>query len=171
MGEPPSHDQTVPFILDTIPSGDDSVPAPPLEGEGFIARYTQVGTIGEGGMGVVQHCRDQRIGRDIALKLAREGALSTRFLREAQVQGRLEHPSIVPVYDLGCTPEGQLYFTMRRVRGETLADILDRQHRGEREAIEGHSRRKLLAAFVNICLTVDFAHARGVLHRDISRRT
>jgi hypothetical protein len=52
MGEPPSHDQTVPFILDTIPSGDDSVPAAPLEGEGFVARYTQVGTIGEGGMGV-----------------------------------------------------------------------------------------------------------------------
>ncbi|HKA88124.1 MAG TPA: serine/threonine-protein kinase [Haliangiales bacterium] len=167
MGEPP--DRTEPFSWnDTIPSNDEVDPdVPELAQEGFDARYDVADRIGEGGMGVVHLCSDRRIGREIALKLAREGGLAARFLREARVQGRLEHPAVVPVYDLGRAPDGKLYFTMKRVRGRNLGDILERQRRGDAEAREQYTRRKLLTAFVNVCLAVDFAHSRGVLHRDL----
>src|SRR5262249_3860960 len=167
MGEPP--DRTEPFSWnDTIPSNDEVDPdVPELAQEGFDARYDVADRIGEGGMGVVHLCSDRRIGREIALKLAREGGLAARFLREARVQGRLEHPAVVPVYDLGRAPDGKLYFTMKPVRRRNVGDILERQRRGDAEAREQYTRRKLLTAFVNVCLAVDFAHSRGVLHRDL----
>jgi serine/threonine-protein kinase len=90
-----------------------------------------------------------------------------RFLREARVQGQLEHPSIVPVYDLGADGEGRAYFTMKRVRGLTLAHVLERLAAKEAEALARFSRRKLLSAFVQVCQAVEYAHERGVLHRDL----
>src|SRR5262249_22037826 len=90
-----------------------------------------------------------------------------RFLREVRVQGQLEHPSIVPVYDLGITSDGGLFFTMRRVRGKTLGDVLEAHARNGLASVGNHSRRKLLDAFVRVCLAVDYAHARGVIHRDL----
>jgi serine/threonine-protein kinase len=168
MAEPP--DSTEPFSWnDTIPSPDDPVPAllPGPAAQGFDARYQVAERIGEGGMGIVHSCSDRHIGREIAIKLSRDDGLAARFLREARVQGRLEHPSVVPVYDLGRAPDGKLFFTMKRVRGQNLADILDRQRRGDPYTIEQHTRRKLLTAFVNVCLAVDFAHSRGVIHRDL----
>jgi serine/threonine-protein kinase len=86
-------------------------------------RYSDKGQLGEGGMGEVRLMRDERIGRDVALKLIRgksnEGVVE-RFLREARVQAQLEHPAVVPVYDLGLTPDGRTFFTMKRVRGRSL---------------------------------------------------
>jgi serine/threonine-protein kinase len=76
----------------------------------------------------------------------------------------------VPVYDLGTSPDGGLFFTMRRVRGRTLADILGAIASGdptEPSEVASYSKRKLLDAFVRVCLAVDYAHARGVLHRDL----
>ena len=97
----------------------------------FLVRYEQGETLGQGGMGEVRLCKDQRIGREVAMKVIRpehgsRDDLRSRFLREVQVQGQLEHPSIVPVYDLGVGADGNTYFTMKRVRGFTLADILDK---------------------------------------------
>lgn len=135
-------------------------------------RYQLRDVLGAGGMGEVRLCRDQTIGRDVAVKtmldpLARSVTARHRFLREARVQGQLEHPSVVPVYDVGATAESGPYFTMRRVRGRTLAEVLDALARGEREFVETYSRRKLLEAFVRVCLAIDYAHTRGVLHRDL----
>src|SRR5262249_45364786 len=87
--------------------------------------------------------------------------------REARVQGQLEHPSIVPVYDLGIGPDRLAYFTMKRIRGKTLEEILLAQRSGDAEALSAFGRRRLLSAFANVCLPVAFAHARGVLHRDL----
>jgi len=127
-------------------------------------RYRDMGPIGEGGMGEVRLVRDTVVGRDVALKRVR-GAMGLdeitreRFLREARVQGQLEHPSILPVYDLAMTEDRRLFFTMRRVRGRTLdATILGQPTL---------TRHALLAAMSRVCLAVDFAHAHGVLHRDI----
>ena len=131
----------------------------------FDDRYRFEVQLGEGGMGIVSLCLDRAIGRSVAMKVVRdrESGDTTRFLREARVQGQLEHPSIVPVYDLGIDPRGHAFFTMKRVRGTTLFDVLG----DEREGRERWTRRRLLSAFGNVCLAVDYAHQHGVIHRDI----
>ncbi len=135
-------------------------------------RYEARARLGRGGMGEVQLCLDRRIGREVAMKLIRpevssDEVVRARFAREARVQGQLEHPSVVPVHDLGIDAEGRLFFTMKRVRGRTLADIIDRQREGHAPTLEAYSRRRMLGAFAQLCLCVAFAHSRGVLHRDL----
>jgi len=131
-------------------------------------RYELVGRIGKGGMGEIDLCKDTRIARHVARKvlrrkLRRDPAYRTRFLFEARLQGQLEHPSIVPVHDLGEGPNGELYFTMKRVRGMTLDQALKAAKRGQ----PAYTQRRLLTAFTNVCLAIDFAHTRGVVHRDL----
>jgi len=131
-------------------------------------RYIQRSVLGVGGMGEVHLVRDHRIGRDVAMKVSRSDSCDPRrFLREARVQGQLEHPAIVPVYDLASDDDEQLYFTMKRVRGVTLEDVLSAIAAGDEHTRGAYGRRKLLSAFVNACLAVDFAHSRGVIHRDL----
>lgn len=135
-------------------------------------RYELHATLGEGGMGEVLLCRDRRIGREIAMKVIRRGheagpTLRARFLREARVQGQLEHPAVVPVYDLADDGGGSAFFTMKRVRGETLEAVLERLGTGNPHAGAEYTRHKLLAAFARVCLAVHFAHTRGVVHRDL----
>ncbi|NUP10873.1 MAG: protein kinase [Polyangiaceae bacterium] len=140
--------------------------------KGYDDRYSSQGALGAGGMGEVRLVRDAIIGRDVALKVL-DTALQAqpdavrRFIREAQIQGQLEHPAIVPVHDLGFTPEGCAYFTMKRVRGRTLESIHEGLRNGDPETVRGYSRRKLLTAFSSICLAIELAHSRGVLHRDL----
>jgi serine/threonine-protein kinase len=142
-------------------------------GEAFVERYQRLDLLGQGGMGEVHLCRDARIGRDVAMKVVREGNPSSasdrepRFLREARVQGQLEHPAVVPVYDLGRDPEGRPFFTMRRVVGVTLEQVIDRLGEGDAATASEYTRRKLLTAFTSLCLALDYAHERGVLHRDL----
>jgi len=118
--------------------------------------------IGRGGMGEVLLAHDRRIGRDVAIKRLRHGAPSddevARFLREARIQARLDHPAIVPVYEVSRDAEGRPYFTMKRLAGVTLAETL---------ANPTPARQRLLRAFADVCRAVDFAHARGVVHRDL----
>jgi eukaryotic-like serine/threonine-protein kinase len=135
-------------------------------------RYATLGPIGEGGMGSVLLARDRVIGRDVALKLMRPGQsgrhdLRRRFLREVLVQGQLEHPAIVPVYDLMAAPDGSPGFSMKRIRGVTLEDVIRDIGSGDPDAVYAYTRHKLLTAFGSVCLAMDFAHARGVLHRDL----
>lgn len=143
----------------------------PLEQVGR-ARYQPGELIGRGGMGEVRRARDLAVGREVAMKVMRPDAAEhpdvvARFLTEARVQGQLEHPAIVPVYDLGVGADGAPYFTMKRLRGLTLEAILDGLRRGDPGIAARYSRRKLLDAFADVCLAVEFAHTRGVLHRDL----
>ncbi len=138
----------------------------------FEARYESHRVLGAGGMGEVRLCGDGHIGREVAMKVMRAQVggredLQARFLREARVQGQLEHPAIVPVYDLGVAPDGAPYFTMKRLRGETLAQILQRLRKGDDDARARYTRRKLLSDFSTVCHAMELAHARGVLHRDL----
>lgn len=135
-------------------------------------RYALRDLLGEGGMGEVRACTDMHIGREVAMKSMRAAQINradlrTRFLREARIQGQLEHPAIVPVYDLGFHEEGALYFTMRRVRGETLEGLVMKLRMGDSKALAEYPQRKLLAAFSRVCLAVHFAHTKGVVHRDL----
>ncbi len=143
-----------------------------LDNADFDARYELGEVLGRGGMGEVRLGKDQRIGRNVAVKLIRPDSakrprLRARFLFEAKMQGQLEHPSIVPVYDLGVRPDGTEYFTMRRVRGRTLHEILRALRANDRGVAAAFSRRRLVAAFQSVCLAVEFAHQRGVVHRDL----
>jgi hypothetical protein len=132
------------------------------------SRYRIGRLIGCGGMGEVHACEDVSIGRDIAIKTLRFGAeggsaLAEPFLREARLQARLEHPAIVPVYEIGTTADGAPFFTMKRVRGTTLAQVLA----VGTSTGAAWSLRKLLTAFTHVCLAVDYAHRRGVVHCDL----
>jgi serine/threonine-protein kinase len=147
-------------------------PRPADELEPAAGRYEMRDQLGEGGMGEVYLCVDHRVGRDIAMKVIRRergvhADAQARFVREARVQGQLEHPSIVPVYDMGRDASGSAYFTMRRVRGKTLEQVIDELHAGVPATAREWTRHKLLTAFGSVCLAVEFAHARGVLHRDL----
>jgi serine/threonine-protein kinase len=117
--------------------------------------------IGRGGMGEVIAAHDTRIGREVAIKRTRKAApddeTTVRFLREARIQARLDHPAIVPVYELGTDDAGRPYFAMKRVSGKTLEERLN----------EGAPVQVLLRALIDVCLAMDLAHSRGVVHRDL----
>ncbi len=132
-------------------------------------RYELGDVLGTGGMGTVLSCRDTQIGRDVALKRldAPQASARARFLREARLQGQLEHPAVPPVYELGLDADGKPAFTMKRVRGVTLRKVLSRLKWYPERFSELYSQRRLLSAFSRVCLAVDYAHQRGVLHRDL----
>jgi serine/threonine-protein kinase len=129
-------------------------------------RYQIVGELARGGVGVILKGRDVDLGRDVAMKVIRECHLRNpeilrRFVEEAQIGGQLQHPGIVPVYELGLKADRRPYFTMKLVKGRTLAAML----RDRADVAE--DRRKLLGVFEQVCQTVAYAHARGVIHRDL----
>ncbi len=128
-----------------------------------LAGYQFGPVLGRGGMGEIVMAHDERIGRDIAIKRMRTESPSdedvARFLREARIQARLEHPAIVPVHELGHDDDGQPFFTMKRLAGVTLADLL--------ATTPPPPRQRLLRAFVDMCNAVEFAHSRGIVHRDL----
>ena len=124
-----------------------------------------------GGLGQVWLARDSAVGRDVALKTLRPdraaGAARRRFVHEARVTGQLEHPSIVPLYDLA-DGEGEPFYVMRFVTGRTLysaaTDYHKRRGEGRADSLELNA---LLDAFIGVCRAVAFAHSRNVLHRDL----
>jgi len=129
-------------------------------------RYQLLGEIARGGMGAVLKGRDTDLGRDLAVKVLLEchkGSpdLIRRFVEEAQIGGQLQHPGIVPVYELGQFDDLRPFFTMKLVKGRTLAALL--RDRPDPE----HDRPSFLSIFEAICQTMAYAHARGVIHRDL----
>lgn len=129
-------------------------------------RFVHVGVLGEGGMGRVLAYEDTRIGRRVAVKIARKevGRTASEALeREARVTGALEHPNIIPIYDLGDDPDWGTFYLMRLVREPSLEVALAKLKQGTGEYTHG----KLLRAFIQVCHAVDFAHSRGVVHCDL----
>jgi serine/threonine protein kinase len=134
-------------------------------------RYTLTHLHAKGGMGRVWLARDSALGRQIALKELRpeqvnNSIVCSRFLYEAKITAQLEHPGIVPVYELG---DGEApFYTMRFVRGRTLSEAIRAYHKkratGDADSV---GRVELLTAFVNICHAVAYAHSRGIIHRDL----
>ncbi len=148
---------------------DDSILAPPEHQA--EARYELGELIGRGGMGEVRAAFDRRIGREVAIKTLFAGEVTrgdaqVRFVREARVQGLLEHPAIVPVHDLGFDAQERPFFVMKLISGVTLAEVL-RDRTADEPLRARFGLRTLLARFADVCLAVDFAHSRGVVHRDL----
>jgi eukaryotic-like serine/threonine-protein kinase len=162
------------------PGGDDTRPRPeaplatplPFAEGPLTVRYQPDAVLGAGGMGVVRLVTDTHLSRQVAMKVMQPEVAETmdgraRFLREACVQGRLEHPAVVPVYDVGEDPSGVPFFTMKRVRGITLERVLAGLATTDPDVAARFPQRRLLSAFVQVCLALDFAHSRGVVHRDL----
>jgi serine/threonine-protein kinase len=130
-----------------------------------------------GGLGEVHLAQDAALRRRVALKRLRPEYAGRpdsrqRFLREAEVTARLEHPGVVPVYGLVEGEGGQPCYAMRFIEGESLKDAIDRFHRmtpprGRARGERGLALRELLGRFVAVCNTVAYAHSRGILHRDL----
>jgi serine/threonine-protein kinase len=136
---------------------------PPLQpGE----RYDVGGVIGRGGMGEVLSALDEQIGREVAIKRLHvprpTAAQLALFLREARIQGRLQHPAIPPVHEIATDPSGRPYFVMKRLSGVTLADVFR-----DRAAHPTLTKQRLLRDFVEVCLAVELAHAHRIVHRDL----
>ncbi len=130
-------------------------------------RYLLRGALGEGGIGVVDRVYDRHLRREVAVKRLRPSlvdrpdrpVIESRFLDEARVTGLLEHPGIVPVYELGRRADGTLYYAMKQVRGRTLRAAAHQATLDE--------RLRLLPRFVALCQAMAYAHSRGVIHRDL----
>jgi eukaryotic-like serine/threonine-protein kinase len=135
-------------------------------------KYQFIRKIGEGGMGSVFEVFDADLNRRIALKtmhLVLEGWTGAvqRFLAEAQVMGQLQHPNIIPVYEVGLTEERSLYYTMPVVQGRTLKNILRAIRAGEPE-VESFSLTRLIQVFLQVIQAVSYAHDKGVIHKDLN---
>ncbi len=128
--------------------------------------YQFLGEIARGGMGVILKGHDTDLGRDVAVKvldgeLAKNATVVQRFIEEAQIGGQLQHPGIVPVYELGLMANESPYFTMKLVKGRTLAALF------KQRKSPADNRGRLLAIFESVCQTMAYAHSKGVLHRDL----
>ncbi|MCH9682445.1 MAG: serine/threonine protein kinase [Deltaproteobacteria bacterium] len=137
----------------------------------FEHRYATERELGRGGMGIVSLCHDEQTGRHVAMKLVHprhEGdeTVVNQFVREARVQAQLEHPAVVPVYELSPTPDGGVFFTMKRVRGLTLRELIE-CIRDDDPTVAEHTLRRVLSDFSRVCQAVDYAHRTGMVHRDI----
>ena len=130
------------------------------------SRYQLHGEIARGGMGAILKGRDTDLGRDLAIKVLldqhkNKPEVVQRFIEEAQIGGQLQHPGIVPVYELGQFADQRPFFSMKLVKGETLGKLL--ADRAEPVADRG----KFLGIFEQICQTMAYTHSRGVIHRDL----
>jgi eukaryotic-like serine/threonine-protein kinase len=155
------------LLRDTEPEPDSAVVRPTSpEMPKETGRYQLLGEIGHGGMGAVLKGRDPDLGRDLAVKILLEehqddADLVRRFIEEAQIGGQLQHPGIVPVYELGKFADGRPYFTMKLIKGRTLAALL------KDRAGPAHELPRYLGIFEQLCQAMAYAHARGVIHRDL----
>ena len=152
-----------PVLIETI---DETIGEP----EQPKSRYTWVSEVGKGGLGKVWLARDNDLAREVALKEVKPGSASTeavrRLIKEAQITGQLQHPNIVPVYEVN--RGGRPFYTMKLVKGETLSKAIRRHHEQLRAGREDPlSLPRLLNVFVNVCEALAYAHSRGIIHRDL----
>jgi len=133
-------------------------------------RFRVVRPHAKGGLGVVSVAIDEELGRQVAFKEIKEeyadhAESRSRFVLEAEVTGKLEHPGIVPVYGLGRYDDGRPYYAMRFVRGDSLQEAIKRFHAADKPT--ELELRDLLGRFLDVCEAMAYAHSRGVLHRDL----
>ncbi|QDU61710.1 Serine/threonine-protein kinase PknD [Planctomycetes bacterium Pan216] len=135
-------------------------------------RYELKKELARGGLGRVWLAQDQHIARNVAIKEVLPGRQSgvtlDRFYQEAQITGQLEHPGIVPVYELGMKPDGKPFYTMKLLRGRTFESAIREYHELPRDDPNRVIKlNELLDVFVGICNAMAFAHNKGIIHRDL----
>ncbi|MBK9263603.1 MAG: serine/threonine protein kinase [Polyangiaceae bacterium] len=134
-------------------------------------RYEPLKLLGSGGMGEVLLVQDQDIARKVAVKRllpeARDPMLLARFVDEIRTVGRLEHPNIVPVHDVGVDEVGRYFFVMKYVEGETLEQIIRKLAEGDAEYHRNYTFERRVEIMISVLNALEYAHANGVIHRDI----
>jgi serine/threonine-protein kinase len=134
-------------------------------------RFDLVRKLGEGGLGEVIGAEDNDIGRKVALKKLRTDMKSdttlARFVEEIRTVGRLEHPNIIPIHDVGVDEDGDYYFVMKYVDGETLESVIEKLTAGDADYHRRYTIERRVQIFMGVLEAVAFAHAQGVIHRDI----
>ena len=143
----------------------------------MAGRYQDLGLLGQGGMGEVRRVRDTLLHRTLAMKIMHNRMMSkpryvSRFVEEAQIEAQLQHPNIVPVHDIGTLEDGRQYFTMKQIRGTEFSEKIKEIHAASsmdrwRNSEDGTSFRDLIRIHQTVCETVAYAHAQGVIHRDL----
>jgi serine/threonine protein kinase len=155
------------------PVTEDGLATTDFETRASGDRYHLIRMHATGGIGRVWLAKDVALGREVALKELRSdrhssAGIEERFVLEARITGQLEHPGIIPIYELGTHPDGRPFYTMRFIKGRTFRDAIQIYHqkreRGDPHALE---LQQLLTAFVSICNAVGYAHSRGIVHRDL----
>ena len=154
----PAPERTGPYV----PEATDRVEAVAAS----AGRCRLLGEIARGGMGAVFRAYDPDLGRDLAVKVLLEQhrgrpELVRRFMEEARVGGRLQHPGVAPVHDVGRLADERPFFAMKLVEGRTL-ELLLRQRKSPAEDL-----LRFLKAFEQVCQTLAYAHAQGIIHRDL----
>ena len=175
-------DGGTPYLGPTKVSGaenDDALPDPSLSLRSSLSgRYSIVSLHAKGGLGEIFVATDIELSRQVALKrivgeFADDTASRRRFVMEAEITAHLEHPGVVPVHGMGVDESGRPCYAMRLVRGETLAEAIQRFHhsraskRRPRSWESDREFRQLLHRFIALCNTVAYAHSQGIIHRDI----
>jgi tetratricopeptide (TPR) repeat protein/tRNA A-37 threonylcarbamoyl transferase component Bud32 len=169
------------LTVNLAPAGPECHPASAAQSSDLDLRdHVLLDRVGRGGMGEVYRGRDPALGRNLAVKVLRpelrnHPEAERRFQQEARINGLLQHPSIVPVHNLGRLSDGRLYFTMKLIRGRTLADILDQRNRIRQNAGKANRRSgecgdglpELLGIFEKVVQALAYAHSRKVVHRDL----
>lgn len=162
----PGYEQAIAAEYDLLTGGAAAVPP----GHRVPDRYEDRGVLGQGGMGEVRRVFDRELRREVARKtLRRDGGAAARphqvmrFVEEAQIAGQLEHPGIIPVYDLSVDEAGRAYFTMSLVRGREFGEIIGCVH----AARDGWTLTRAVDVLLRVCDAVAFAHSKGVAHRDL----
>jgi len=134
-------------------------------------KYALTGDVGEGGMKLISRASDRDTKRAVAIATIKDGEISPRrlrrFVREARITAQLEHPNIVPVYDVGVDQGGKPYFTMKLLQGESLSEVLRRLADGDANYERKYPLSALLGIFQHVCNAIGFAHSKGVLHLDL----
>jgi serine/threonine protein kinase len=173
-----------PSLLGTLPAAKDQTKFDPhrLSGNTSPAADLQIDSIGgrfkdlrhhaSGGLGDVYIGYDKAVRRKVAVKLLKPGFVANaeaknRFLNEGAITGALEHPGIVPIYDSGITKDGQPYYAMRLLEGQTLKDAIQELHSNTDAANFEQRQRELIRSLTDVCEAISYAHDQRVIHRDL----
>lgn len=162
-------DKGDPYPKIILSGTDPDLPEPFPQG---IDRYTDFVQMSRSGKCQLHSCWDRLTGRVVVVKrllpeFAGDQKERRRFLREARVTAQLQHPNTVPVYDVGLDNDGTIYFTMKRIAGENLFEIIKRLARGDEATTRKYNLRAMLDIVRRASLALAYAHKHGVIHRDI----
>lgn len=135
-------------------------------------KYVDFAPLAEGGTASLQTCFDKNLRRTVVYKslhphLRSSDTETKRFLREARVTGLIAHPGTVPLYELGRSMDGSLYFTMKLLRGRDLRSVINELVVGDRATQEEFTLNRLVEVLISSCQTLAYAHSLGVIHRDV----
>ncbi len=143
-----------------------------LSGVDDIHEYTSMTTIGVGGLGAVFSAREPGLNREVALKILRPEFRNSKnringFVREARTTAQIDHPNIVPIHRIGVFDDAGVFFTMKRIEGETLRTVVKKLREGRPEYLRNYTLRRRLEIFISVCQAMAFAHSKRIIHRDL----